>query len=99
MYFVMEIGGKVFIEIGVDFSGKETVEHRQLYLEEIARILKQEYEQEVKQAEGLCQFYCMAGSRMQFLVITDFDILQMEIIRKANNFLNNKKTNDERKKK
>lgn len=86
----MTISGKPFVEIDIDFTGKETTELRQQYLEDIAGILENEYWEEIETANGPVEFYCVAGSRMQFMEISDLDILQLEIKAKAQRFINNK---------
>lgn len=83
----MTIAGKLFLEIDIDFTGKETTEHRQQYLEDIAAVLAYEYREEIALA-GPAEFYCIAGSRMQFMDFTDFEILQIGVKAKANRFLN-----------
>jgi len=93
MTIIMTISGKVFVELEIDFKGKDTVEARQQYQEEIAGILEKEYEQEIE-LTGPAEFYCMAGSRMQFMEITDFDLLQLDIKLKAARFLKEQKTID-----
>lgn len=85
----MTISGRVFFTMEVDFTGKNTTEERQRYLEDIAVICEKEYEEEIQLA-GSAEFFCEAGSRMQYLEITDFDILQLEIKQKAARF--NKQT-------
>jgi hypothetical protein len=91
MKIIMTLQGKEFIELDIDFKGKDTVEARQQYQEEVAGILEKEYEEEIE-LSGPAEFYCLAGSRMQFMEITNFDLLQLDIKLKAARFLKQQKT-------
>ncbi len=81
----MTISDKPFIQIEVDFTGKDTVGERQEHLEDIAAILFQEYFYEALGSP--VSFYAMASSRMKYLSITDFDLKEFDIKIKARKFL------------
>ena len=85
---IMTIGDKPFIELEVDFAGKDSTEERQEHLEDIAAILHKEYFYEAL-GEPV-NFYCTCSSRMDYVPITDFDMKEFDIKLRAIRFLKQK---------
>lgn len=97
-YLKMNIAGEFFLEIEFDFTGKDTTEARQTYLEAIAAVLEEEYNSIITSKEKMAmnhnvpavEFYIEAQSRMDFMKLTDFDFKEFEIKLNAARYIKNK---------
>jgi len=82
----MTIGGRPFLSVDIDFTGKNGTKERADHLSDIALILENEYRHESLTGGG-AEFYYEVFSRMDYLQITDFDLKELEYKIKAKQFL------------
>lgn len=90
MHLIMDIAGTPFISIALDFTGKETVEDRQLYTEQLAAVLEEEYAPEITRRGGGSECYVVATSWINNIPTTADDMRLFEIKLMAKRYFNQK---------
>jgi len=92
-YLIMTIGDEPFIEVPIDFTGKDTVDDRASFLSDMALVLETEY---VNEIAGLpVTYHYTRESSFNDVRITDFFMMAFEVKINARRFLKNKRQNRE----
>lgn len=75
----MTIKGKPFIQVHIDFTGKNTPERRQEHLEDLAMVLEQEYQDKIKGQRVECFYHIDSLLNVISLSNWDMEAFEMKI--------------------